>query len=127
MGYHSIRHIPTLLTLAVLSLACGPVPAASPGVGAPSGSAPAQQRKAITVAALNSVKGFSPWLIGTTGGGARSLFEIHTNGLVSTDAVGNLEPRLAAALPTFDDGSVIVSPDGRMTTTWKMRPNVKWH
>jgi peptide/nickel transport system substrate-binding protein len=73
------------------------------------------------------VKGFSPWLIGTTGGGARSLYEIFTNGLVSTDAVGNLEPRLAAKLPSFDDGSIVILPDGRMQTTWKMRSGVKWH
>src|SRR5438093_3502022 len=125
MGYTWIRHLPTSLALVVLSIACAPAPASSPGAGVPTSAAPTQQRKTITVAALNSVKGFSPWLIGTTGGGARSLYEIFTNGLVSTDAVGNLEPRLAARLPSFDDGSIAVLPDGRMQTTWKMRTGVK--
>src|SRR5437867_1759496 len=106
-------------------LGCGPAAPAAPGAGVPSNASPPQQHKTITVAAQNSVKGFSPWLIGTTGGVARSLFEIHTNGLVSTDPVGNLEARAAARLPSFDDGSIVVLPDGRMQTTWKIRPNVK--
>lgn len=121
-----VRSVGWLLLLVLVG--CGPAgvaPAAAPG--APSSDSAPQQRKTISVGALNSVKGFSPWLIGTTGGGARSLFEIHTNGLVSTDAVGNLEGRLAAALPSLDDGSIVVFPDGRMQTTWRLRPNVKWH
>src|SRR2546428_5519054 len=86
---------------------CGPAAPPSPRAGVPSNASPPQTHKTITVAAQNSVKGFSPWLIGTTGGGARSLFEMHTNGLVSTDAVGNLEPRAAALLPSFDYGSIV--------------------
>lgn len=38
-----------------------------------------------------------------------------------------LEPRLAEAVPTTENGLWVVLPDGRMTTTWKLRPNVLWH
>jgi peptide/nickel transport system substrate-binding protein len=108
-----------------LPLGCGP--AASSSAPDQSRSAGTQAPKTLTLGALNSIKGFSPWLIGTTGGGARSLFETHINGLVTTDFQGNLEPRLAARLPSFDDGTIIVLPDGRMQTIWKLRPNIKWH
>src|SRR5438552_17878609 len=116
------------LFLAVF-VSCGPSgPAASaPPPGLAKVTTAAETHQTITVAATNSVKGFSPWLIGTTGGGARALFEIHTNGLVSTDAVGNIEGRLAARLPSFQDGTIVVLPDGRMQTTWTLRPNIKWH
>lgn len=40
---------------------------------------------------------------------------------------GLLEPRLAEAVPTTENGLWVVLPDGRMTTTWKLRPNVLWH
>src|SRR5437867_12047661 len=108
-------------------LGCGPAAPAAPGAGVPSNASAPPQHKTITVAATNSVKGFSPWLIGTTGGGARALFEMHTNGLVSTDAVGNIEGRLAARLPSFDNGTIAVLPDGRTQTTWTLRTNIKWH
>src|SRR5947209_5470400 len=98
------RGVGVLFLLVLVS--CGPASPAPSTTGAPAPSAPAAPpvKKTITIAALNSVKGFSPWLIGTTGGGARSLFETHTNGLVTTDAAGNLTGRLAARLPSFDDG-----------------------
>src|SRR5581483_2768434 len=77
---------------------------------------------------LNSLKGFNPWLAApTTGGGGRSVYELFINGLVSTDADGGIEPRLAARLPSLDDGSIKVLPDGRMQTTWNLRTDVKWH
>lgn len=103
----------------LLPVGCGPV--ASAPTADSRGPTAQETRKTLAVGALNSVKGFSPWLIGTTGGGARSLFEIHINGLVTTDAQGNLEPRLAARLPSFEDGTITVLPDGRMQTIWMLR------
>lgn len=116
----------TLISLLLISLlgCAGPRPSTTASGSVPE---PPLQRKTITVAALNSVKGFSPWLIGTTGGGARSLFEIHTNGLVTTDDVGNFAGRLADGLPTFDDGSITVLPNGQLETRWKLRSGVRWH
>jgi peptide/nickel transport system substrate-binding protein len=66
-------------------------------------------------------------LLGSTQGGAASLANVHANTLASTDAAGNLDARLGAELPSFDRGTIVVQPDGRMQTTWKLRPNVKWH
>src|SRR5581483_5352102 len=47
--------------------------------------------------------------------------------LVLKDAQGNRSPLLAFALPSRDDGTWTVNPDGTMTTTWHIRDNAKWH
>ncbi|MGQ0604592.1 MAG: hypothetical protein ACT4QE_23170, partial [Anaerolineales bacterium] len=39
-------------------------------------------------------------------------------GLVTPNANGEYEPRLAAALPTLSDD--------KLTVTWKLRPGLKW-
>jgi peptide/nickel transport system substrate-binding protein len=48
-------------------------------------------------------------------------------GLSYADDKGDLHPRLAEAVPTIENGGWRVFPDGRMETTWKLRPNVRWH
>jgi len=119
-----------LCILALLPLlACGP---GGPGSPSPGAGRAVEDRgpsspKTITVAALNSIRGFGPWNLGTTGGGAASLGEIHSNGLVTNDFHGNLEPCLAARLPSFEDGTIVVLPDVRMRATWELRASVKWH
>src|SRR6266540_2184409 len=113
-----------LCILLTVLAGCGPVRPAPPDGAKSSGAGSAlQSRQTITIAAQNSLKGFSPWLAGTTGGGGRTLYELFINGLVSTDADGGIEARLAARLPSFDDGTIVILPDGRMKTTWKLRPN----
>src|SRR5206468_7741828 len=36
-------------------------------------------------------------------------------------------PQLAAQLPSLDDGTWKVLPDGGMEVTWKLRHGVRWH
>jgi len=36
-------------------------------------------------------------------------------------------PWMAEALPSLDDGSWQINPDGTMVTTWRVKPNIKWH
>ena len=43
------------------------------------------------------------------------------------DAQGNLQPQLAEAVPTIENGQWRVLPDGRMETTWQLKPNARWH
>jgi peptide/nickel transport system substrate-binding protein len=38
-----------------------------------------------------------------------------------------LQPQLASELPRLNTESWRVTPDGRMETTWKLRPNLRWH
>jgi peptide/nickel transport system substrate-binding protein len=48
-------------------------------------------------------------------------------GLTNTDDRGNQRAQLAEAAPTIENGLWRVLPDGRMETTWKIRPNARWH
>ena len=36
-------------------------------------------------------------------------------------------PWMAETLPSLDNGTWVVNPNGTMVTTWKVRPNIKWH
>ncbi len=48
-------------------------------------------------------------------------------GLVTTDESMTIVPLLAAAVPTIDNGGVVLRQDGGMDVTWRLRPGVKWH
>ncbi len=51
---------------------------------------------------------------------------IHT-GLSVADDQGEQQPMLAEAVPSVENGLWKLFPDGRMETTWKIRPNARWH
>jgi peptide/nickel transport system substrate-binding protein len=48
-------------------------------------------------------------------------------GLVTTDDHDQYVPVLARAIPTVENGGVVVRPDGKVDVTWSLHPNVKWH
>lgn len=115
-----------LLLLALAGGACAPTPPVQPA--APAGAPPAaRSTKTLTIGTLTPISGFAPWDIGTTQGGAAALAEIHSSALVTPGLDGKLEGRLAAHIPSLDDGTMAVLPSGRLQTTWKLRPNVRWH
>ena len=43
------------------------------------------------------------------------------------DPDGKVRPYLASSVPTFEEGTWNVVPNGEMETTWKIRPNARWH
>ena len=47
--------------------------------------------------------------------------------LVVIDEHGQSHPLLAQELPSRDPGTWVVNADGTMRTTWKLRPNTRWH
>jgi len=59
--------------------------------------------------------------------GASDLEIMVISGLAVPDDRGVLQPLLAEAVPSLDNGLWALSPDGRMETTWKLRPNLRWH
>jgi peptide/nickel transport system substrate-binding protein len=114
-----------LVTLVGCS-AAGPVAPVSGERSAPARSSSAAP-KVLTIAQTANIKMYGPWEFSSTASGVAALAEIHTTGLVTYDASGNREGRLAARLPSFDDGTIAILPDGRMRTVWSLRPNVRWH
>src|SRR5437870_972590 len=64
------------------------------------------------------------------GGSVRGLDgieELAHAGLTYVKADGTRAAQLADAVPTIDSGLWKVFPDGRMETTWRIKPNARWH
>ena len=105
-------------------------------MGCVSPSAPARQDSAVSpggrspsrtlVMAINSEVGnLSPKAIGPTNPDRTT--RIFNANLTLEDARGNMRPYLAEALPQLNTESWQVYPDGRMETTWRLRPGLTWH
>ena len=64
---------------------------------------------------------------GQSTGGWTTLMELHSAGLITSD-YETTRPiaRLAEYVPTLDDGSITILPDGRMRVTYQLRRNVTW-
>src|SRR5262249_22467563 len=83
--------------------------------------------KTITVGFSSSVLAMSVMGATTTSGGWQSLNEIHSNGLVTSDLHTRKPiPRLTTKLPSLEDGSIAVLPDGHMRVVYNLRPDVTW-
>ena len=77
-----------------------------------------------------AVKAEIPDVAGKVGGGDTFSGEFNflsTSPLAVHDGRGVAHPLLAEALPSRDNGTWVVNPDGTMTTTWRIRPDAKWH
>ncbi len=106
----------TALVVTILAVGCAPPPAAR------TGEAPAvqpQARKRIT--AVYSAQGELPTLR------HKWIEQIVHAGLGQEDGQTQVFPQLAEAVPSVENGLWQVQPDGRMLTTWKIRPTARWH
>jgi peptide/nickel transport system substrate-binding protein len=100
-----------------------PVPAAqsAPGAAAQLPAAP----KRLTAAILSD-----PKALGVEAGsapGVDALRGLLHAGLANADEQDALRPQLAEAVPSLENGLWVLLPDGRMETTWKIRPTAAWH
>lgn len=117
--------VPAIMALCFILASCGP--ATQPGE---SGSTDARQRATPKVLRIGMVDSREPDAgIALGAGGIGGLEHTHTfhAGLTVYDPQGNLTPRVAQKVPTIEGGDWKVFPDGRMETTWKLRPDVAWH
>ncbi len=113
-----------ILTLAATACA-GSVPQSRTADGQGPSGAPTKRTAVLGIS--SAIPAFSFAFLGTSGGGAQSFDELWRQGLVTTGKTSTApEPRIAAELPSIDKGTAVVLPDGRLRTTWKIRPEVKW-
>src|SRR6266542_1058905 len=128
-----IRFTALLLVLTVTLVGCAPQ---RTGGTAPSGAPPsalAQQQtspKRITVAIMGDPSGLSNTIDRAGAGGTPgldALEEMVNAGLTQVNAGGVQQPQLAEAVPTIENGMWKLLPDGRMETSWRIKPNVLWH
>src|SRR5439155_5448570 len=112
------------LALATVIVGCaGPGPSTGTAPAKPEGGQAPSALKRITVGILGNPYTLSQ-AINTAGtGSVRGVGEtekiIHA-GLAIRDGDGRLQPELAEAVPTLENGNWRLLPDGRMETTWKI-------
>lgn len=119
------------LAALVALTACAPAEVRTTGAGGESESARPAVKKRINAAAMGALTTVSGLLaISGTGSNLPGTGEVErllNAGLTSRGATQPLEPLLAEALPTTENGLWKVFPDGRMETTWQIRAGVRWH
>jgi len=121
---------PLCLTVLLLLAACSPTPsrqspssATDPGSGSSKGIA---QPSRVTIAIGAEVNSLATKFEG--GNTYASEFHFMTNSpLTLKDGRGALSPLLAQDIPSRENGTWTVNPDGTMTTIWRVKPNAKWH
>lgn len=59
--------------------------------------------------------------------GGPELQMLVSAGLGVEDDRGVIRPQLAETIPSIDNGLWQLFPDGRMVTTWKIKPEASWH
>lgn len=115
-----------LVSLVLFPTACAPLaqPVASTPVGAESPRGP----KVLTVAIQREPAGLGITTgEGSAAGGAANVDAIARDSLTAEFEVNKYRAQLAAELPSLERGTWRINPDGSMDTTWKLRPNIKWH
>lgn len=112
-----------LMALAVAVAACAP---AQPGreAGAPL-QAGSQSSRTLTMAVRYEVTDLAPKIAGSSS--PQVTKRLFNAGLALIDGVGTPRPYLAESLPQLNTDTWRLLPDGRMETTYRLRPGLVWH
>lgn len=123
------------LVLAVVLSACapatpGPSGASGSGGGTSAAAQPVTPKRIVATirsapASMAKQKTNPPGLVGSVPG-LDALEELVHVGLTRNNSDNIAMAVLAEAAPTIENGGWKVFPDGRMETTWKIRPNARW-
>lgn len=117
-----------LLFAVLLNVACSAPRTETPRDTAPS-SSQLSTPKRIVVSVTSDLSALRGQMNRASGGilaGAPELEQLVNAGLTIQDHQGKLQPQLADAVPSTDNGLWQVFPDGRMETTWKIRDGAVW-
>jgi len=121
--------MPFVLMLALVGSACGPL---TPPAASDIRNQPPAIKKQIVASIFSQPAGLHQELTNPTpsSGSVPGLSEFYTllNGAISyLDSDNVRQAWFVEALPTVDNGLWQVFPDGRMETTWRLKPGIKWH
>ncbi|HZT06820.1 MAG TPA: ABC transporter substrate-binding protein [Chloroflexota bacterium] len=119
------------MTIALLAAGCAGTPGAPPRTSDAASSRASSGPKHIVAAMMgNPPTPIEKAVGGGSGGripGITGLQQLVDAGLTILDDKGHHLPLVAEAVPSLENGLWIVSPDGRMQTTWKIRQGATWH
>lgn len=116
----------TVPLLAALVVGCAPGGPGGTGIQQGDGAGPTRPKTAV-LSITEDPKNFWDMINGGGGSGAREVGHLVNQYLVNLGPDGNPVPRLLAELPALDRGTWKVLPDGKMETTYKLRPDAVWH
>ncbi len=115
-----------LVSMSVLGCAPGSVPSSPAGGSATGARGPESVPKTLTMA----FQAFPSSPAGKLQGGGRGnvqfhwIFNAYLSGL---DSVSKPQPMLAESVPSVENGTWKLNPDGSMETVWKIRSTALWH
>ncbi len=114
------------VVLALLASGCAPpLPRADVAGGGDAAQRSAMPKR-ITIAIYGDLTTLRSQVMTVTPG-LTEIEQIINAGLAAIDDRGNLHGRLAENVPTLENGLWRVVEDGRMETTWTIRPEARWH
>jgi peptide/nickel transport system substrate-binding protein len=116
------------LSLALVVTACSPGPSATDRSGGASEQPIAQTsgpRGTLKIAWATEPETLAPKL--ASGSGLNEFNWIFSSFLTYYDFNGRVHPMLAREIPTQENGSWVVNPDGTMVTTYRLREDARWH
>jgi peptide/nickel transport system substrate-binding protein len=116
-----------LALVALTAVACTSTqPQPSPAARPASQAAPGASSSAPKTLVVG--QGFDMAGLNRVGRNDAEVDHVMNAGLVTRDSEKyQLLPWMAQELPSLDRGSWRVNPDGTMVTTWRVKPNIKWH
>src|SRR5579871_2950894 len=117
------------LLLGLLTLLVSCATTAQPSAQAPASTDATAPRatKTLTIGLSSTVASLGSLASPSGAGGWLPMTEIYTDALVTSDEHSR-QPvgRLASRVPSLDDGSITVLPDGRMRVEYHLRPGITW-
>jgi len=122
------NRVGVMITLATLLVACDSGRSGGSQRTSPMGTE-MQTPKRITLAVVTEPTALRTQLSRSSIGslpGSQELEQLVHAGLAIMDVSGKLQPQLAEAVPTIENGGWAVFPDGRMEVTWKLRQGARW-
>ncbi len=126
-----IRGSARIFAIALLLVVIGCAPVAPPVAPRADGAAPAavvDQSRVLVIANRSEPDSLSMKAVARVAGlGDTDVPRLFNAGLVIFDERGKARPYLADALPQLSTESWRVFPDGRMETTYRLKPNLTWH
>jgi peptide/nickel transport system substrate-binding protein len=116
-----------LPALALLLAACTGTPASQPAADAPTGASSTRSKPtSVSIGIGSEVNNFAAKFESLNTYASEYQWLVDSP-LTVLDPKGMTHPFLAAELPSRDNGTWVVNPDGTMRTDWKIRSNAVWH